>query len=441
MPRTLTTDRGIELTVDDEVVGSGGESDVFMARPWALKRLKDRSTATHRIQNANRLIDRTPALMRHESARTLVMPVDTVSDAWGMPAVVLRAVPPEAVEGMSLVMPRSFEKLAPGQRGDLRSRCLIAARYCAALQAFHQAVPDAALPDAGLRNLLIDVGRKQPWLIDLDSALFADDTSTFASSLQFDAAELHTGARPSPISDRHLMGVTVHLLLLARHPYDGTRHDPPGGAAEADTRNFISDPIWSDEPGDSRNRPRPGSVKLNFGALVNGLFACVFSALSTPTTRPDGRTWAHHLTWLTDRLLRCSNPLCWWKETPWTGVESRPRCAACGCDAWGTSTAVALSFLDDNGEIVPGEVLILTSASTTLYERHTQRRPSRLHGVPTGRVRHRIIGTAVVAEVDGHKAVTLRPGAIATIGERTAHVSAWPSHLPTKPPSVQRSGG
>ncbi len=206
----------------------------------------------------------------------------------------------------------SFEDLPPARRGSWLGRVATSIKLARAI-----ALLDASgmcHGDICPRNIMADPAQGGMVLLDCDGIVIQNSAPTnILGSREFLAPELVMGVarRPSPLTDRHALAVTLYRWLLYRHPLIGPKHHDMDPDLD-DQLALGAKALYIEHPVDRSNRPE--NLRISAETLtprMQTLFRRAFvDGLHQPLLRPTATEWERALIELFDSTIPCPNPSC-----------------------------------------------------------------------------------------------------------------------------------
>lgn len=216
------------------------------------------------------------------------------------------------------IMPKSFAKLPPAEKGWYIGRVAVAIKLASA--ANRMASMGLCYPDFSLNNVMVEPFDGRMALIDCDSLTVPKRLPpTVEGTTWYRAPELVTGKASVPTveTDRHALAVVLYQWLLDAnhkdfHPLYGKKvfdRDPD----RDDLMRYGLTPMYS-ETNEANRDLQQRITSRALGPEMEELFRRTFTeGLKNPNKRPFPFEWQQALYHMYDRLIPCSSPHCTWR--------------------------------------------------------------------------------------------------------------------------------
>jgi DNA-binding helix-hairpin-helix protein with protein kinase domain len=308
--RTLRMLRGGSSVTAGERLGEGGQGVVHAVTiggaPYAVK--------WYRYAASGELRKSIAALVeRGRPHRAFIWPIDLVVS--------------DELSGFGYVMPRldarfsSFAQLVSrADQPPFRVMSTIGRHLVTAFEALHSG--GLCYRDISFGNLWVDAEASEVAIIDNDNVGLDGGEVFVWGTLRFMAPEVvRREAAPSSLTDLHSLAVFLFYLFMHGHPLEGVKTDESYSWADSShrsetdlaLRHFGTEPVFTFDPDDHSNPPRPGDPVSVWWRLYPRFFRAVFERAFTSGLRdPSGLgrvaegVWRRALIRLGDCVSVCS---------------------------------------------------------------------------------------------------------------------------------------
>jgi len=279
-----------------------------------------------------------------------------------------------------LLMPKWRKLKVPAdKKGTIIGHLGITLRLARAVRLFHN--NGLCHSDLSLNNAMVNPITGEMTMIDLDGLVIEGMIPPVVYGTPgFMAPEIVIGkTHPTIQTDRHALAVIFFKTLLFRHPLAGKRTFSGCDAFSEDRLMYGEQPLYTDHPTDSGNRPRGGYVPVSsLGPHLETLFSHTFvDGIADPECRPLASDWESGILKTLDRVIPCANQRCEAKAFVVTDKFSG-KCPYCGDNSLRNTELPILRMYRSAGSIGMynpetndgGSYLLVCPNGFTLHEWH-----------------------------------------------------------------------